>query len=924
MRSGKSYFLIAFTAIFILFGCSTNKNTPASRALLSLNTRFNVHFNGKASYDEGLKAISDANKDDYGTVIPMYPISKHENAAAATSQLNRTIEKCRKAIKTRSMKIKPKYNRRKASDPAYKAFMKQEEYNPFMPEVWMLLAKAEFHKADFLGAVGTFNYIARHFSENADLGAACQLWVIRSYAELGWIYEAEDLLSKLNQKNLKGENVALYAAVYADLLLKKHQYKEALPYLEMALKKETDKRMKLRFSFLRAQLYQQTGNSRAAYASYSDLIKGNPPFEMAFNARINRAGLFIGNMQETRRELNKMIGNYNHKDYLDQLYYTLGKSYLHVKDTAKALNYFQQAVDNSTRNGIDKAVALIAMGDLYYEKQQYVKAQPAYDEASKIITVDNQEYTRVSKRAEMLAELVVQYDIVVLQDSLQRLSAMSDEERMKNILAYIAKIEAEEKMAAEREAKLQEQAQMDENMAVNTMTPAQIGMTNSRNPQGEWYFYNTALIRSGQTEFANKWGRRKLEDNWRRSNKSAVLFTEENTASINGEAIASDSLAVDSTAIAENGQVADYKQPEFYLKQIPVTEEQIAKSNEVWAEALLKMGQIYKDRLEDLPLAVSTFQQYIKRFPKHQNVPEAYYQAYLMQIKMGKNAQAEVLRIDLLNQFPDSKYGQLLTNPDYVETKQQMFVEQDSLYRETYVAFNKSDFSKVFSDVAYVAGKFPLTPLMPKFMFLKSLSIGKTQDQQTFENSLNELVTTYPESDVSSISKDILALIRQGREAQAGTSHGTILARREAELSGAMQGDSMVVGFSADKSSLHRLMLVSSATEESLYELQFQLAVYNFSRFLLKDFDLNISKIGGSGNALSVYNFENYEEAEWYLKSIEEAPEINALMSTLKISPVIISDNNFALIGSGLTFEDYLIFRSSDINKEVIVNDQQK
>lgn len=924
MRSGKSYFLIAFTAIFILFGCSTNKNTPASRVLLSLNTRFNVHFNGKASYDEGLKAISDANKDDYGTVIPMYPISKHENAAAATSQLNRTIEKCRKAIKTRSMKIKPKYNRRKASDPAYKAFMKQEEYNPFMPEVWMLLAKAEFHKADFLGAVGTFNYIARHFSENADLGAACQLWVIRSYAELGWIYEAEDLLSKLNQKNLKGENVALYAAVYADLLLKKHQYKEALPYLEMALKKETDKRMKLRFSFLRAQLYQQTGNSRAAYASYSDLIKGNPPFEMAFNARINRAGLFIGNMQETRRELNKMIGNYNHKDYLDQLYYTLGKSYLHVKDTAKALNYFQQAVDNSTRNGIDKAVALIAMGDLYYEKQQYVKAQPAYDEASKIITVDNQEYTRVSKRAEMLAELVVQYDIVVLQDSLQRLSAMSDEERMKNILAYIAKIEAEEKMAAEREAKLQEQAQMDENMAVNTMTPAQIGMTNSRNPQGEWYFYNTALIRSGQTEFANKWGRRKLEDNWRRSNKSAVLFSEENTASINGEAIASDSLAVDSTAIAENGQVADYKQPEFYLKQIPVTEEQIAKSNEVWAEALFKMGQIYKDRLEDLPLAVSTFQQYIKRFPKHQNVPEAYYQAYLMQIKMGKNAQAEVLRIDLLNQFPDSKYGQLLTNPDYVETKQQMFVEQDSLYRETYVAFNKSDFSKVFSDVAYVAGKFPLTPLMPKFMFLKSLSIGKTQDQQTFENSLNELVTTYPESDVSSISKDILALIRQGREAQAGTSHGTILARREAELSGAMQGDSMVVGFSADKSSLHRLMLVSSATEESLYELQFQLAVYNFSRFLLKDFDLNISKIGGSGNALSVYNFENYEEAEWYLKSIEEAPEINALMSTLKISPVIISDNNFALIGSGLTFEDYLIFRSSDINKEVIVNDQQK
>ena len=139
MKSGKSYFLISLTLIFFLSGCSTNKNTPVSRALLSLNTRFNVHFNGKVSYEEGLKAINEANKDDYGLIIPMYPISKHENAAAATTQLNRTIEKCRKAIKTRSMKIKPKYNRRKASDPAYKAFMKQEEYTHILNQKNLLI-----------------------------------------------------------------------------------------------------------------------------------------------------------------------------------------------------------------------------------------------------------------------------------------------------------------------------------------------------------------------------------------------------------------------------------------------------------------------------------------------------------------------------------------------------------------------------------------------------------------------------------------------------------------------------------------------------------------------------------------------------------------------------------------------------------------
>jgi len=328
-----------------------NKNTRVTRAVQSLNTRYNVHFNGKVSYDEALKAITEANQDDFGQVIPMYPISKHENASAGKGQLDRTIEKCRKAIKTRSIKTKPKYSRSRTSRKNYREYMSREEYNPFMHEVWLLLAKAEFYKADFLGAVGTFNYISRHFKENEDLVMTCQLWVIRSYAEMGWIYEAEEMLQKLDQKKLQGDNVALYTAFQADLLLKKKQYREAIPFLEMAYDKENDKNLKRRFSFLLAQLYQYTGDKKKSYDTYSSLLKKSPPYAMAFNARINRASLFLGNMNDTRRELKRMARNFNNRDYLDQVYYALGKTYLNEKDTLKALSYYEEAVENSTRNG---------------------------------------------------------------------------------------------------------------------------------------------------------------------------------------------------------------------------------------------------------------------------------------------------------------------------------------------------------------------------------------------------------------------------------------------------------------------------------------------------------------------------------------------------------------------------------------------
>jgi len=890
-----------------------NKNTRVTRAVQSLNTRYNVHFNGKVSYDEALKAITEANQDDFGQVIPMYPISKHENASAGKGQLDRTIEKCRKAIKTRSIKTKPKYSRSRTSRKNYREYMSREEYNPFMHEVWLLLAKAEFYKADFLGAVGTFNYISRHFKENEDLVMTCQLWVIRSYAEMGWIYEAEEMLQKLDQKKLQGDNVALYTAFQADLLLKKKQYREAIPFLEMAYDKENDKNLKRRFSFLLAQLYQYTGDKKKSYDTYSSLLKKSPPYAMAFNARINRASLFLGNMNDTRRELKRMARNFNNRDYLDQVYYALGKTYLNEKDTLKALSYYEEAVENSTRNGMDKAMVLVDMGDLYYTMQQYVKAQPRYDEASKILSVEFPDYPRIEKRAGILAELVVQHEIVMLQDSLQRLSAKSPEERLKSIQAYIAQKELEEKLAAEKEEKMRLRQEENQERAGQSVGPQIIG----GNVQGAWYFYNPSLVRSGQTEFQSRWGRRKLEDNWRRVNKTAVLFEEDVAAQDSVNAMPSDSILLDEEgnpmekiALQEEEDIPDEKNPEFYLRQIPETEEQIEHSNLLWSEALFSMGKIYKDKLEDYSLSLKTFDEYMERFANYELVPEALYQSYLISMKLGQKAEAEQYRMRLIENYPNTQYAELLNQPDFIETKQQMFEEQDSLYRMAYEAFNRNDFPKVLHMVDEIAQKYPLSPLMPKFLFLRALSIGKTQDQDIFEETLSQLIESYPESDVSSISKDIIALLMQGREAQHGTTHGSILARREVEIIATEEEGDIGLSFKPDKATLHRIVLISPQPEEALYDLQFQLAIFNFSKFLLKDFELNISKIDDFRNALSVYEFDDYEDAAWYLSAVSEDEEINKLMQQLQVFPLVISEHNFALTRSGFTIEDYLTYKA--------------
>ena len=249
------------------------RNTSTTRAFKALNTRYNVFFNGKISYEEGMRNVNQANTDDYAALINMYAISKHENANAAKSSMDRTIEKCRKAIKLHSIKQKPERDNKKWNDPEYQAWYNQKEFNPALKDAWMLLAQAEFHKADFLGAVGTFIYIARYFPNDKDMVARCQLWIARSYAEMGWIYEAEQVMLKLKQDDLLAKNTGLYTAVNADLLLKKRQHKEAIPFLELTLKNEKDKVQKQRFTYLLAQLYQKTGNKDDAFKFFSAVSK---------------------------------------------------------------------------------------------------------------------------------------------------------------------------------------------------------------------------------------------------------------------------------------------------------------------------------------------------------------------------------------------------------------------------------------------------------------------------------------------------------------------------------------------------------------------------------------------------------------------------------------------------------------------------
>lgn len=879
-------------------GCSTQKNTAASRAFHQTKVKYNIFFNGNIAFEEGQTAIIKAHEDDFSAVIPLYPVSDHKAAEASASQMNKTIEKCRKCIKLHSIKAKPKPDPKKRNDPKYKLWLEQEEFNNQMGNVWIRLGEAEFSKGDFLGSIGTFTYIINHYKNDPDIIARCQLWIARAYAEMGWQYEAEDVLEKVNVDALDRRHASQYAVAKADVLLKGKQYHEAIPFVKLAIPNEKRKVHRPRFYYVLAQLYQLEHKNKEAAAAYSRCIKLAPAPAMDFNARINRAML---EGRSSVKMLKKMAKLSKYKEQLDCIYGAIGNIYLAAGDTAQALENYQLAIEKSTNAGPDKAAVLITAGDIYYDRRDYPAAQPCYNEAITIISAEHEDYDRLRKRSETLDELIVEYNTVLLQDSLQHLASLPEEEQRKIVDQIIADLIKAEEEAAEQELIAQREAENEGLQSVDTRNM----LGGGGGAAAEWYFYNPQLIRSGKQAFTKQWGNRPLEDNWRRLSKSvSATFNESADES---DLATLDSIPTDSTATVAPLETDNHK-PEYYLQQIPKTPEDIALSDSLIADALYNLIYIYQDKVGDQQLADETFAEFECRFPNDKRLVDLYYMRYLRALKEDNNADAERYRQTIIARWPESDQARIVSQPDYFDRLRRMAQEQDSLYENTYNAYRRSDFSSVKSGKRYAEENFPLSPLMPRFLFLNAVAVARTEGQEPFIAELKDMVARYPESELSAMAKDMLAMMGQGMESQKGAMTSDLEEMR-GQTEESQNAEEAEIAFSTETNTTsYILLLLPEADEAKLNKLLYEVALFNFSQFLIRDFDLFKMPVYLEGCALRIEGFENLGETAWFMDLMSKNVELSLTLREMQVKPVGITEDNYKLIPGTFSLEEYELF----------------
>ncbi len=861
----------------------------------NVTSQYNVYFNANESFKAAEERIELSLEDDFTRLLPIFKENDPSAASLVQSDMDNAIIKASKLIELHSITAKPK--RRKHRTRRYQAFASKEEFNPWIDDSYLLMGKAYFFKHNFMSAINNFSYILRKYPDD-DARHEAQIWLIRSYTELERFAEASEVIKAVqNDKEFPKKLERELAKTTAHYYVKQEEYAEAIKFIDIALSKTFWKKQKSRLQYIEAQLYEELDQYMKAAESYLKVTRMNPDYRMAFNAKIKAAGVFSGegDAEKTKKELQKMLRDKKNIEFRDQIYFALGNIFFREGNRSVAIDNYRSSVASSFNNPFQRAQSSITLGELYFEDLKYRDAQAYYDSAMIIIDDTYPDYNRLSVKYRSLSNLVENLITVEREDSLQRIALMPASERD----ALITRLMREEQEIQRNLERLATQGQRDQGYF--RANRYRMGMGTGQQGSG-WYFYNPQTVAYGQVTFQQRWGQRKLEDDWRRSNRSSFQMDE------------MDELAQETAMPDAPPRVEDPMQKEYYTQDLPLTDSLMAISHDKIRDALYNAGKYYKSEFSNYPRSAESFEELLKRYPNNIYLLSVLFDLYDLYELMGDSQRSGYFRNQIISNYPESKYAQYLVNPNFFVELQARTDSINRIYEETFRNYRNGNYRNVISLADAMKQMQPDSAVVPKIEFMEAIARGTQTDMHNFETLIKNYIEVWPSAEPTPLAKEILELIQENTLAdyQKLVDMGYIneeIQNEELMLADKRENDEFGGKFSYDEDLLHYFVVAyPHVANVDLNRFRFDIANYNIDHYTKYDFDIETESLNEKMNMVVVRALANKEDGVIYHRAIIRKAPVFQTLSGVDYVNFSISSTNYRQILSEKSVADYLKF----------------
>jgi tetratricopeptide (TPR) repeat protein len=894
-------FSAAFAAIllgiaFLLPSCSQEKRTWTSLAWHNTLAHYNGYFLAREKMKEYEAEQLLAFKDNYNRVLEVFPFPPPGSGSSANSAMEEVIKK--------------------ASIP-----VQRHKNSKWVDDSYLLIGKARFYKEDWENAIQTFKYINTKFTD-ADVKHSAVIWLLITYTRMGDISNAKSVIAYLKKETLSKQNLKEGALAFAWYYQKRKDYAKMLDYLSMAVELSPRSREKGRLSFALGQLNQKFNKDAEAETAYRTVLKCWPSFDLEFNARMNLAQVVAVSderqLKKIRKRFIRMTKDLKYEDNLDKIYHTMGLFEIKQNDMKLGITHLRTALKKAKAGSRQKPYTFLKLAELHYSPlRNYVWAKNYYD--STVLGLDTTEdnYKAIVKRQKVLGEFVKHYVTIQTEDSLQGLAKM-DSNSLKKLIEQKVKDEQSKAEDAERQArKLARQqaaggSDLMDNSAFGNLSGGQ--NTAAAAGGGTWYFSNPIAVANGRTDFRKKWGDRKLEDNWRRSNKQSefsdadsqdsAAVKKDDGANPDDKAVAGDKAA---KADKEKENKPDPEQmKKGFMKNIPISPEQLAESNRRLQEALFEIGKIYDQKLDEPELAIASLERDVKDFPAYEKVPEALYNLCLLYRRKKDNANFERCKSKLTSEFPESVFAKLIVNPNYLQENKQKNEIIGELYRVAYEQYKSSMFIEASNGIASIRKSYPKSDYEDKLAILSALITARTVDIPTYIKELKAFQNDFPKSPLRDFASLCIQNAEKGKGPQVSDSSVAAVPKE--------------VTFNEDLQKKHYFLALIPSLD--VPEAQIQAAFSDFNGKFYPGEGLQVTTLPFGDNKhvlLKVQEIPTKIRALYYLKKVQESGPFKKEFKQFKPVFLLATQENMQSLYKSKDLKAYAVFfaKHYDLDKEL-------
>ncbi len=903
IRRSLGYLLASIVSLGLLFGCSTEKNTAISRSYHELTSHYNVYFNGKEAFKQGVLRLESSFEENYNAILPIFKFGDETAAKMIYPDMDKAIKKSSKLIKLHSITAKPKRKKGKKTKKE-REFYAKNEYNDWIDEGYLLMGKAHFYKHDFYSAFESFEFLIREFKDEPTKYEA-YIWMARAYDEQKDYVKAREILDLIDaDRKMPDKYNDDLQITYADHFFKQEKYEDGIPYLENAIDLTRKKKIKIRYMFILAQVHQEMENYKLASELYTKVIKANRDYDMAFNAKLRKASSFstsVGGAEDLMKELNKMLKDDKNIEYRDQIYYAMAELSMKQGKVDEALDFYKLSAENSVSNTNQKAMTFLAMADIYFSRPEYRNAQTYYDSTLFFIDPSYPDIEPLTVKTKSLTKLIENLDIIDREDSLQHVAQMGEKERDAVIQSLINEVLEEEK-------RLEEELRMAEMNSALFKQQQRDPRNRNLAAGGKWYFYNPTALSFGETEFVKLWGRRKLEDNWRRKNKQVIDFGDE----------LGEELAEGDSIPGQKPRPTDPKSKEYYMVDLPLNDSLLKISHQRIIDAFFAVGEIYQNEVIDFPQAIITFEELNQRYPGNDYLLFSFYNLHKLNLSIDEAMKAQEYKDKIIKDFPESKYAKMFTNPNYVQEMNAQIEKVIKLYNETYSMFEKENYASVISNCNIAEAKYSQDELIPKFKYLKAISYGETGMLEQFVDALKDIVKNYSESEVEPPARAILLVLKDKSDIELPEEElGLVEKVEEKEEVVEVPAEEL---YFLDEKMTHFYVVVVDNKKKNVNRIKYNISNFNIEFFSMTNFNISSIILNEDYQVISVKSMDDQASAIDYFETIRANPDVYKEYTEADYRHFVISSENFAVFFKDQNVEKYLGY----FNKHYFNSEEEK